>query len=85
MSGNGRARSSRVLLDGSRYQQLFFGRFIPYTGFYRVLNSVLSQKFVEKVKAVERHCRGSGNPIFFEFPGFRVALPSDYDPGVCPE
>ena len=32
-----------------------------------------------------RHARESGHPEAFNFPGFRVGLPPDYDPGVCPE
>jgi hypothetical protein len=37
---------------------------------------------MKKSKGFRRHCRESGNPDFFEFRGFRVALPIASLPGM---
>ena len=37
---------------------------------------------MKKSKAFGRHCRESGNPDLFEFPGFRVALAIASLPGM---
>jgi hypothetical protein len=40
---------------------------------------------MKKTKPLTRHCRESGNPDFFEFPGFRVALAIASLPGMVIE
>ena len=43
--------------------------------------SVLCQKFAVKIEVRERYATKAAIQIFFEFPGLRVVLSADGDPG----